>query len=254
MKFQLWGLLIILILVGGCQTTRVSAFLPTAQEYGRPLSLKSSASAASIAELPELMADASSDTSTTAYQRQLLPVTYTRAIPLAEAHPKAPLVSPDTVVSRTIPQPTGPDPHTSKVNMLGGLLTFTGLIALLAAVWSEASWGSIHLGLGALALIPVGVALLLYQGKNGRLRLRRQARREARRPTKVPDANTGVPAATPPVKGNPHLRKVGSVLLILSAILLLIGALLGTVYSLFFFGLPAIIIGLLGLIVVVASL
>ncbi|MBB4600360.1 hypothetical protein HNQ93_000160 [Hymenobacter luteus] len=256
MKFRIVGLLISGLLAVGCQSARVPAVLPAVQEYGhQPAFRAGPATTTPIAEPPQLLADASAATSAPARSRKLPPAPPLKPIRPADAQRRPPVAAPDTVLVRATAQTTGPDPETSRVNMLGGLFTAGGLITFLAASGdSSPGWDSLLLGLAGLALIPVGIALLLYQGKNGRLRLRRQARREARRAAKNPGGNSEAPVVTPPVKGNPHMRKVGSILLLISAALLLTGALLGGGYALIFLGLPGLILGISGLVAVVASL
>lgn len=256
MKFQIAGLLMSGLLLVGCQSARVPALLPTVQEYGRNSNYQPASPASQATEPPQLLADASAATPAPESSRRLPAARQLKPIRPANTQVRQPIAAPDTAVVRAAAQTTEPDPETSRVNIMGGVITSAGLITLLAASQSESSssWNNLFLGLIALALIPVGVALLFYQGKNGRLRLRRQARREARRAAKAPEEGEKTLAATPPVKGNPHMRKVGSILLLISAALLLTGALLGGGYALIFLGLPGIIVGISGLIAVIWSL
>ncbi|RPD50315.1 hypothetical protein DNI29_05830 [Hymenobacter sediminis] len=165
-----------------------------------------------------------------------------------------PATLPDTTVARATPPAPGPDRETTTVNLIGGALSLTGIIGALVAFNSEFSseWVNLSLLLVAIALFPVGVALMLYQGKNGRLRLRRQARRKARRAARNPQGSEPKEEA-PPVGRKSRLIKIGAVVFIAGALLTAAAYLLGG-YAIFFFGLPGIVLALSGLIAVVASL
>ncbi|RSK45683.1 hypothetical protein [Hymenobacter perfusus] len=148
-----------------------------------------------------------------------------------------------------------PDPATTTVNVIGGTLVAAGLVTLVVNSDSDSGsgtdWGGIFLVLIALSAIPVGVALLLYQGKNGRQRLKREARRQARKGTTPATAETPASATSGP--SNRPLRKIGIGLLIGGAVLLAAGALLSP-YGLLFFGLPGLILLISGLIISVSAI
>lgn len=147
-----------------------------------------------------------------------------------------------------------PDPATTTVNVIGGTLVAAGLVTLVVNADSDSGsgtdWGGIFLGLIALSAIPVGVALLLYQGKNGRQRLKREARRQARRGNPPASAETPTSATSGP--SNRPLRKIGIGLLIGGAVLLAAGTLLSP-YGLLFFGLPGLVLMISGLIVSISA-
>jgi hypothetical protein len=147
------------------------------------------------------------------------------------------------------------DSETTFVNVLGGVLAAAGLVSLGVAAGYESeantSWANIFMGLLALTFIPIGVVLLLYQGKNGRLRLRREARRQARTSTQAP-ATRGEASPNKKSKRNP-LRKLAAALLIAGGLLLLAGVLTAP-YGMLFFGLPGITALLIGLMVAIAGL
>ncbi|WP_426492855.1 hypothetical protein [Hymenobacter sp. 102] len=140
--------------------------------------------------------------------------------------------------------------------MIGGALSISALIGTFVAFnndsSSSSSWGSLALLLVALALFPVGIALLLYQGENGRLRLRRQARRKARRAAKHPESSEPM-AAESGSKKKGRLFRIGAFLLLVGAVLLTVAYLLSG-FALFFLGLPGFILALSGLIALVVSL
>lgn len=255
MKLQILGLLLGAVLLVGCQSARVPALLPVVQEYGRqPVSQVVPPAAVAATEPPQLLADASAATSAPELPHRLRPVIQPLQITPVDVPLPRPAATPDTTRTRTDPQASKPDPETTTVNLIGGALSLTGIVGTLVAFNSEFSsgWTNIALLLVAVTLFPVGIALLLYQGENGRLRLRRQARREARRAAKNPAGSELKPDA-PPVKKKSRLGKIGVILLLAGAALLTGAYLLGG-FALLFFGLPGLILGISGLIAVVAAL
>jgi len=254
---------VLTMLVSGCQSSRFAAFRPDAPAYhGLPLSQPAPVAAA---EPPVLEANSHGG----AFVTPTPPLIAPRNRPVAQ--PSTVASAPDTLYGRPVgrgwPQAAStpamssgtdtsvPDPATTTVNVIGGTLVAAGLVTLVVNSDSDSGsgtdWGRIFLGLIALSAIPVGVALLLYQGKNGRQRLKREARRQARKGTTPATPETPASATSGP--SNRPLRKVGIGILIGGAILLAVGALLAP-YGLLFFGLPGLILLISGLIISVSAI
>lgn len=255
------------VLLSSCQSIRFAAFQPNTPTYRV---LRESPPVLAASEPPMLEASSNDGASDT----PMLPLVTSRsrdvvAAPIAQASTVA--IEPDTLYGRPVgrgwPQAAStpsisssidgsiPDPATTTVNVIGGALVAAGITTLVVNSESDAgsgnSWGKLFLSLMALAVIPVGVALLLYQGVNGRRRLKREARRQARKD--AAPATTETPASAVSGPSNRPLRKVGIGILIGGAILLAAGALLAP-YGLLFFGLPGFILLISGLIVSVSAI
>ncbi|AHJ98722.1 hypothetical protein Hsw_3127 [Hymenobacter swuensis DY53] len=268
MRFVSWSILLLTVLVSGCQSSRFAAFRPDAPTYHVPTS---SQPAPVVAAEPAVL-EATTNSGT--FMAEMPPSVSLRkrttaALPAEQK--SAAVTAPDTLYGRPVgrgwPQAAStpdvfpktdssvPDPATTTVNVIGGTLVAAGLVTLVVNADSDSGsgtdWGRLFLGLIALSAIPIGVALLLYQGKNGRQRLKREARRQARKGT-VPDA-TAAPASSESGPSDRPLRRIGIGLLLGGAVLLAVGALLSP-YGLLFFGLPGLILLIAGLIVSVSAI
>lgn len=266
MNFRLLGILLCILWLTSCRSTQVPAFFPTAQQYQPHLALPSRPKSETLSRpsAPVLPAVSrkpvagsllrksvvtAADTSRRATKKPkanqpTLVVTGNDTLVGYPVNSRIPLTAvPDTSASR-------PDPETTLVNVIGGVLVGAGLISL--GVGSATSgWGGLYWAVLALTLIPLGLILLIYQGENGRLRLKDKARRQARAGAQAPAA-AGAAPSSPKAKRNP-LRKLTAILLLIGGILLLAG-LLTAPYGMFFFGLPGIITLLIALILTIASL
>lgn len=268
MRLALWSVLLFGVVLSSCQSSRFTAFRPDVSAYHSPASPQSATVA--VAEPPLLEASSNDGASDT----PMLPLVTSRsgdvvATPITQSSTVA--IEPDTLygqpVGRGWPQASStpsisssadgsiPDPATTTVNVIGGALVAAGITTLVVNSESDSgsgtNWGKLFLSLMALAVVPVGVALLLYQGVHGRQRLKREARRQARKD--AAPAATEMPASAVSGPSNRPLRKVGIGLLISGALLLAIGALLSP-YGLLFFGLPGLVLLISGLIISVSAI
>lgn len=266
MRLALWSVLLVGIVLSSCQSSRLAVFRPDIPAYHSPASLQSAPVAAPEPPLLEASNDGASD-------RPVLPLVASHSENVGAAsiaQSSTGTIEPDTLYGRPVgrgwPQAAStppissstdgsiPDPATTTVNVIGGALVAAGITTLVVNSDSESGsdtyWGKLFLSLVALALIPVGVALLLYQGVNGRQRLKREARRQARKGTPAATTATPVPAVSGP--SNRPLRKTGIGILLSGAVLLAVGALLAP-YGLLFFGLPGIILLISGLIISISA-
>lgn len=78
-----------------------------------------------------------------------------------------------------------PDPGTTAVNIVGAIITGWGISKVVRAASSDASgpWSGVGNLIGVVTgvlIITGGIALLFFQGKNGRVRRMREDRRRAR--------------------------------------------------------------------------
>ncbi|PJJ47961.1 hypothetical protein CLV45_4652 [Hymenobacter chitinivorans DSM 11115] len=225
MKFFLLSILFSCLLLAGCHSARL-ATLPTVREYG-PAEVQPSSRVSSLSAdraLPPLTATVAAPTPSVEHPTRQLPSKPTYTVP---ASPSPVVVAPDTALTRaTGPAPgAGADPFTTRINMLGGAVGAAGVGIMLYA-FSDASrernpsgWGSLFEAFMGFVALAVGVSLLFFQGKNGRGRLRREARRAARHP-QAPDAATES-------NGSRGLRRWGIVLGLVGVVLGLLGALQG---------------------------
>ncbi|WP_139920054.1 hypothetical protein [Hymenobacter sp. DG01] len=253
MKFQTLSLLLSGLLLVGCQSARVPALLPAVQEYGQSLNHQLISPASQATEPPQLLADASAATPSQERSRRLPPAVQIKLAKPVNIPSKQIITAPDTAVTPTVAQASKPDPETTTVNLIGGAISLSAIIGALVAFNAEFSsgWTNIGLLLISIALFPVGIALLLYQGENGRLRLRRQARRKERRTAKVGVGSE--PKEEALVSKKSRLIRIGSVLFLAGALVTAAAYLLGG-YAILFFGLPGIILAISGLVAIVAAL
>jgi hypothetical protein len=252
------------VILSSCQSSRLAVFRPDVSAYHSPASLRPAPVA--VAEPPLL--EANSHGSHERAQAPLRMLAHEQKEPATPAaQPVAAIgTAPDTLYGRPVgkgwPQAASspvdssvPDPATFTVNMVGGALVAAGLITLAANSGSDSDtgtdWDGLFLGLVALAAIPVGVALLFYQGVNGRQRLKRAARQQARKDA-APAVATN-PTTVASGTSNRPLLKIGIGVLIGGALLLAVGALLAP-YGLLFFGLPGFILLISGLIISISAL
>ncbi|MBT2557339.1 hypothetical protein J7E24_06050 [Hymenobacter sp. ISL-91] len=235
-------------MLAGCQSARFSPTLPRVSEYGTVHSQPAVA--------PQLCAKPVDEPVLSA----ALPVSNPVDGDRQEAHPlpsvankswrvqATPLLAaPDTLLTPPPQQPKFPtDPSTTAVNIVGGVTVAAGLGVMITKGFdgrpdapSLAPESSILVGLG---LMVVGVALLCFQGKNGRMRKLREAREAAVAPTA---------AAMRSQNFKTGLRKTGRVILIVGGALLLLGV--AVPYGIYLLGLPAIALILTGLFMVAFS-
>ncbi len=234
-----------LVLLTGCQSVRPVPFSFAPPTAGYHLRQPAPAGAVSEVELAQLTASLPDSAAA-----DLMPArrsSYRAAVsPQATLSPQVlsnPTVTlPDTAIERlSQPPPVGkPDPLTTVVNV-GGAVSLLGGVALIVAAANNDSGGYSGLGqvLLALPLLAIGVPLLLFQGKNGRRRKRREARIAARQPLAAPGPET--------TAANRPLEKLGLGMMIAAGLLLLLGLLGGIVGVTLaaFVGVPLAVIGLI---------
>ncbi|RFP65506.1 hypothetical protein D0N36_08470 [Hymenobacter lapidiphilus] len=236
-------------LLAGCQSARFSPALPRVSEYGavRPQPTDGSQRPAMSADEPVLLAALPGpDPVDGARQEARMFSSVVSKSLRVQATPL--LATPDTAVNRMLePQPKPPvDPSTTAVNIVGGATVAVGLGAMVASVLDDRSTASSlapALGvLTGLGLLVVGVALMFFQGKNGRMRKLREAREAAVIPTAATIRSRNFKTG---------LRKVGRGLLIAAGVLLLLGILVP--YGIYFVVLPVLVLGVIGLLMVAFS-
>ncbi|WP_324678483.1 hypothetical protein [Hymenobacter sp. GOD-10R] len=244
--------LVLGFVVTSCQSTKSVVRLPAVREYGQrpgPPQLVASAEQST----PGLAAALPDETTTApASDQWLVP----RLLPASHKPLKAPV---DTV-RKPLLLPVGkPDPTTTVVNVAGGVTTAAGLGIMIAAANAETGgeWGGLANAIGGfmgLMLMIAGVALLFFQGKNGRLRRLREARKAARRAIVAPATEQGAPALnqqdTIPAEHMRHRSKTGLSMIVAAGILVLLSflpvgffLLLPAALILFFVGLGFMIAG-----------
>ncbi|RSK24313.1 hypothetical protein [Hymenobacter metallilatus] len=243
--------------LSACQSARLPLFLPAVQHQAlqvvapphsntaaaKPEPVSSRAKSIRV-PAPRKPANLLADTSRTAAKKPKKPL------------PTLVISGTDTLVGYPVNSklPSGgvpPDPATTAINVAGGATILGSLVTL--AVLSDreersgTDWSGLMLSLMAFTILPVGVAMLFFQGPNGRQRAKREARRKG-------SAIAAPTNATPSDKqlSNPPLRKLGIGILLAGALLMLGGALLGA-YGLLFFGLPGLVLLLIGLVLGVAA-
>ncbi|WP_019947032.1 hypothetical protein [Hymenobacter aerophilus] len=236
-------------LLMGCQSARFSAVLPRVDEYG--------AARAQPGAAPQLFAEPAAEPVLSAslpgsglsgVDSQKPPVSELLVSKSLSGQAAPVIAVPDTALQRRLqPAPKLPaDPATTAVNIVGGVTVAVGLGAMITNGFdgkpdepSLAPESSILVGLG---LLVVGLGLLFFQGKNGRLRKLREAREAAVAPTA---------AAMRSQNFKTGLRKTGRVILIVGGALLLLGV--AVPYGIYLLGLPAIALILTGLFMVAFS-
>jgi len=212
------------LFAASCQSPRAVALFPAVREYGRAVVLPPSTTASAHSE-PVLTA--------------VLPESTAAISSLSDEQ----LARPSSSVSRPEPLPADTtlkkkeaiilsskaDPTTTVVNAVGGVMTAAGVAVMVVSANAKTGgeWGGLAdfmSGFMGFMLALAGVALLFFQGKNGRLRRLREARRAARlaivSPASAPDTPQVVTAVVAEPKS--HRRKTGLKLVITSGVLLLL--------------------------------
>lgn len=178
--------------------------------------------------------------------------------PIAALHVVRSLMPPDTSSSKKLPLVLSgkPDLATTIVNSIGGATTAVGLGLVIFVVSTDApstEWGGLSHAitfLGGLVALSIGLALLFFQGKNGRLRRLREARRMEAVPAIPPVAeqsSEASPVSAKPTGHGSRSKKTGRVLLVIGGVL----GVLGFTFTVILL-LPAIILLLLGAIFSIA--
>ena len=203
-------------------------------EYGQQRAA-STASGSARQDEPILTAALPTEAATEQFQRQEKPMR-----PVATLTPRPTQFSPDTTQKKAAPLilNTKPDPATTAVNIVGGVMTAAGLGIMIASASADTGgeWGGLGDFLGGLMgfiLAMAGVALLFFQGKNGRRRRLKEERKAARKAV-VARASGDVPveriappldqpAPTPePVSSR---KKTGITLIVIAGVLALLSVL-----------------------------
>ncbi|MFD2786496.1 hypothetical protein [Hymenobacter rubripertinctus] len=249
MKPRLLQGLLAMLLLTGCQSTHLPAVLPQTSAYGPSRQLPADTAPLWHAPTPEPVLSAAlvdpapeATAGTGAHRPSALPA----AAPLPVwAVPRS--VAPDTVLDRLLrPEVKLPaDPLTTTVNVVGAVATVGGIV--YATVGANNEFGGYSAAaqvLFGLALLAVGIPLLFFQGKNGRGRLRREAREKNVAPIAVLAARAE--------GGNEPLRKTGLGMALAGGVLLLLG-LLGGTYGLILAGFIAVPLVVVGVILLVAG-
>ncbi|WP_188815671.1 hypothetical protein [Hymenobacter cavernae] len=248
-------ILLLVLVVAGCQSTRSIATFPKVREYGRhstPLPMDSVNNAEPIltAALPGI-------------ENLALVQPKKRSVNLGSAL-VAPTLTPlklpaDTLKKAVPPTVSGkPDPATTVVNVIGGAMAVTGVGVMIASSNADTGgeWGGLADAIGGfmgLILTIAGVTLLFFQGKNGRLRRLREARRAARNPV-TPGTEQGLatpPDVTKPTTTRRQRSRAGGHLVIAAGLLALLSLFAGFLIIIL---LPAsLILLLLGLSLMIAG-
>jgi hypothetical protein len=221
--------LVVGFVVASCQSTKSIVRLPAVREYGQrpaPPQLVASAEQSSAPVLAATLPD--KGPTTQANDPQAAP----RLAPTDSQPSEVPA---DTLKKPLPPTLTGkPDPTTTVVNVVGGVATAAGLGLIIAAANADTGgeWGGLADAIGGftgLMLMIGGVALLFFQGKNGRLRKLREARRAARRAIIAPETEQGAPALDQenaiPAERTRHRSKTGLNMIVAAGILALLSLL-----------------------------
>ena len=171
-------------LSSGCQSSRVATRVPATHPYESVASAPAAgAEAAPGAALPAFAANDAEPTPAVESGKARLSASRPAIVPFPLA------TAPDTAVSRSGKLAGRPDPFTTGVNVVGAVGTVAGVVMATSVLnhpndypgYSAYPWVIL-----AITLFLTGIALMLFQGKNGRHRLRREARREARRNARHP--------------------------------------------------------------------
>lgn len=157
-----------------CHTARTAASLPA-----KPDEYRTVAAANAFPAQPEATLVATAEPAAQAIQVALS----SRYLPNNPLPPARPVVSVDSLATAILAEK--PDPNTTAVNIVGAVTTAVGLGLLVGRAGSDppqTEWGDLSYGMGFIApisLLLVGICLLFFQGKNGRMRRLREARRQA---------------------------------------------------------------------------
>lgn len=173
------------ICLGSCKSAQVAPAFPVSREYGLQAYVTSKAKQPD-ATLPELTADlsvrsATSERITAVAPRPMAEPTAAWVTSAADTARKRAIIALDSALLLR------PDPKTNTVNIIGGFTGAVGVGLMVASVVEDAPTYTISAAYKNLVMAEVGLllllaggVLLLYQGENGRRRLRRNARRNAR--------------------------------------------------------------------------
>lgn len=212
----------LMILTAGLASCQSARFAVPATEAYRP-TVRSRQAAPVTASPPALLAALPKPTSKAETED-----VYAKQLPnIASTTPQ--ILAPDTVLKPTVtPAVSGkPDPTTTVVNIAGAVITAAGLGVIIANSGEapHTEWGGLSQSisiLGGIIMALFGLVLLFFQGKNGRMRRLREARKAAASPT--PGQS---PAVTPdPVKPSSqtsHKQKTGLRLMVAGGIMGLLG-------------------------------
>jgi hypothetical protein len=162
--------------------------------------------------------------------------------------PAPQVLTPDTAAKAKVsPIPYGKaDPATTVVNSIGGAMTAVGLGVVIANSGEapQTEWGGLGQGIGLLGgfiLALLGLGLLFFQGKNGRLRRLRESRKAASLPAPDQSPNLAPEPASPSNRAS-QKQKSGLRVMIIGGILGLAGFLVSGYFLLL---LPVAVIMLL---------
>ncbi|MBC6696641.1 hypothetical protein [Hymenobacter sp. BT190] len=244
--YSLVTLLSAVFLLGNCQSQQAFLFRPTAKMYSsvtadvrEPLVPTPKPNAAPAPELTAALPKQPAwDKTRNGYEQ-----------PSPRLLPPAPQVlTPDTAV-KAAASPISyskPDPATTVVNSIGGAITAVGLGVAIANSGEapQTEWGGLGQAigiLGGLILALLGLGLLFFQGKNGRLRRLRESRKAALLPAPDQSPNLAPESASPNNRAS-QKQKTGFRLMIAGGVLGLLGLL---VSGYFLFLLPVAVIVLL---------
>ncbi|MBT9391621.1 hypothetical protein KLP40_00485 [Hymenobacter sp. NST-14] len=236
MKFRYLGNLLIGLSLVACQSARLPTVLPESTGYGRAtISLPANDSAVAPPEL-----SASLPVSNAEPPLRLTPPASPRLVAAPVAPRPTLTAAPDTALERLLrPDPVAkPDAVTTVVNVTGALSLLGGIGLLIAAANNDnGGYGGLGQLLLALPLLAIGIPLLFFQGKNGRLRKRREARIAAEHP--------GTKPAPSPEEANRPLHRLGLGMIIGGGLLLVLGLVggFGGLLLAVFLGVPLAVVG-----------
>ncbi|WP_157530422.1 hypothetical protein [Hymenobacter norwichensis] len=228
-------ILFLALLAIGCQSTRISTILPATETYRSDIAIRTSVPVTPtppilIAALPTEIAREE-----------------TKNIYLRPASTSLSLV-PDTTDRASKTAISGKaDPTTTVVNSIGGAIAAVGIGVVIANSGEapKTEWGGLGqliLFLGGLIMALLGLGLLFFQGKNGRLRRLREARKAAALPSAQTSGQTIVPESINPDARVGQKPKTGFCLMIIGGIMGLLGFLISGYFLLL---LPVAVIVLL---------
>lgn len=248
LKCTLFTAMLTCTLLSGCQSTRFAPTFPRANEYGVVLSQQSNKQQYTVAAVtgPVMSAalpgpDVAAGTSP---QPRMPLLIVSKSLPV-QTSPR--LAAPDTTLNRLLQPPSKlpADPLTTVVNAVGAAAALGGAgLAIAGASNNSSGYYPLVQIITGFALLAVGIPLLFFQGKNGRRRLIREDRKRNAVAGDVPVPKTDA--------ANKPLQKLGLGMGIAAGIVLLLGALFGTIsFALAsFIGVP---LGIVGLVLFIAG-
>lgn len=235
------------ISLGSCKSSQMNPTLPVVREYGLQYHATSKAKQPD-ATLPELTA-ALSDEGTSEEKIAVIPPRRMVELPVIRIASAADTTRKRATVALDSALLLRPDPKTNTVNIIGGLIGAVGAGLMVASVTDDSpiynlsdDYKRFIKAQAGVLLLLTGAVLLLYQGKNGRGRLRREARRSAKYSQEEVGLKDVGQSKRQALKGMGMLLGGGALVLLTFSTSLALPI-----------GLPALVIALTGLVALIAS-